>query len=533
MAGIRYTTLSVRRHQAWDDSHSLDAWPIQEESLTRTSYPRTPRVQAVPKRLRKTECRQVFFSNTQSRLPSIHVHGPQCRCTQTQTSDQHQDELLAQRIASLTEKALLARTTPAPNKSKPPPPPPTAAHPHRRPRPVSVSSGMTTSLTLLSTSLNRVTRLFTTSPQPVTPPPPPSSLALQAAVAAAAAEDLCIACANLDIDKVSRYLLPTTTTTTTSSSPAALLLPANQPNHLGLNPLMATIRSRVPRGGSGAAAQREMVRFLVEVCGADVNASRVDRVTGLGESVLSMACAGGLVEVVRYLVTLGERRRGRGRGVEVEVDRRLPLLVVGGPPPCRRPSSSGISGKGKGKGLLLLGQTALHVAVLADRAECVEVLVGEGKADVDAVFDGAGFSGEGWEGYGGLRGRARSVSSRESRRLKGPRHPVSALHLAHASVACTKVLLRYGAAVDARDGYGRTPLHWAAESGHTDVARLLVEAGADVSAVLKHGPQARESLSEALGMSAKDDSESGDSTDREVSIRGDRVLMAEKEKLSR
>ncbi|KAK4236585.1 ankyrin repeat-containing domain protein [Achaetomium macrosporum] len=444
MTEIRFTSLTVRRHQAWDDSPTLNSWTIQEEPSTRISYPWKPRVQAVPKRLRKTECREVFTSHTQSPLPSIHVHGPQCRCTQSQTSEQHQDELLAQQIASLTEKTLLTRPT-APRKMKPPP-----AHSHRRSRPVSVT--VTTSLSLLYT-LNRLARLFT--PLPPAPSPP-----LQA--------DLCLACANLDIDKVSRYLL--------HESPP---LPVNEPNHQGLTPLMAAVRSRLraPR------AQREMVRFLVEACGADVNASRVDRVTGLGESVLSMACARGLVEVVRYLV---------GKGAEVK--RRLPC------------------GSGFGRGLLM-GQTALHVAVLADRAECVEVLAREGKADVNAVFDGVAGDrgGGGLEGsLKGLRGRTRSVS-RESRR-KRPRHPVSALHLAHGSAACSRVLLQCGADVDARDGYGRTPLHWAAESSNADVVRLLVDAGADVSAILKHGTDSSGHLSEAMGMLAKEDSESVAST---------------------
>jgi ankyrin repeat protein len=233
-----------------------------------------------------------------------------------------------------------------------------------------------------------------------------------------------------------------------------------------------------------------MVRFLVEVCGADVNASRVDRVTGLGGSVLSMACAGGLVEVVRYL--LG--REG------MEVDRRLPHCALR-------------------KGVL--GQTALHVAVLADRAECVEVLVREGKADVNAVFEGAAsFVGErgGGRGLKGLRGR-----TGESRGKGRPRHPVSALHLAHASAGCTRVLLRCGADVGARDGYGRTPLHWAAESGNADVVRLLVEAGADVSAVSKEGAGTLGRLSEVMGMFAKEDSDSGYSTDSEGGIGGGMV----------
>ena len=43
-------------------------------------------------------------------------------------------------------------------------------------------------------------------------------------------------------------------------------------------------------------------------------------------------------------------------------------------------------------------------------------------------------------------------------------------------------LLDFGADVNAKNGYGTTPLHWAARKGHTDVAKLLIEHGADVNA---------------------------------------------------
>ena len=61
----------------------------------------------------------------------------------------------------------------------------------------------------------------------------------------------------------------------------------------------------------------------------------------------------------------------------------------------------------------------------------------------------------------------------------------SALHLAaylgHAAAA--SVLLRHGAAVDARTQLGCTPLHWAAT---LECCHMLVSAGADVDAVNRH-----------------------------------------------
>ncbi|SPQ23476.1 8f130bd3-c285-4eb8-adf4-5f175b419792 [Thermothielavioides terrestris] len=454
MTDLTFTTLSVRRHHVWDDSPSLASRVVFEDHPDRTSWA-TPRhyAHARPKRLSKSECRQLFRST--SSLPSIHVHGPSCRCGQVQTEDQLQDELLAHKISSLS-KALL--TTFGTTGSNPP------HHHHRKPSSSSNPHRRSRSRSAAGSLLSTLTRLFS-------PPQPPPSLPFQA--------DLCIACANLDIDKVARYLLIPSHNHSDSSdnrspNPPAPL-PVNQPNPAGLTPLMALVRS--PAARARPRAHLAMVRFLVECCGADADAARVDRATGRGESVLSMACAAGLAGVVRFLVV----ERG------VDADRRLPAGSgrggAGGGAGTGAGGAGEDKGRGRGGGVEVggAGQTALHVAVLADRPECVEVLVKEGRADVDAVFDGAGLV---WNQGG--RAKNRSAASRGGA-SKGPRHPVSALHLAHASYACTKVLLEGGARVDVRDGYGRTPLHWAAESGNADVVRLLVEAGADLTAAGHNG----------------------------------------------
>ncbi|KAH6640183.1 ankyrin repeat-containing domain protein [Chaetomium tenue] len=452
-------TLTVKQ-QYWnlkDDSPSLASWKIREEPRRPISW--TRQAQARPKRLRIAECREVFRPN--DTLPSIHIHGAACRCAETQTENELQDDALATRIASLT-RTILATTTP------PPPPPSTTTHSpspsHSPPRPSKRTPKRSNPLQSLSTTL---ARFFTPHNHLPTP-----SIPLQA--------DLCIGAADLDIDKVARYLLPhTTTTTTTENNPPSSSLNfnvnVNSPNHLNLTPLMSAIRS--PLGPTRPRARLEMVRFLVEACGADVHAVRVDRVTGVGESVLSMACAAaggageeGGVGVVRYLV---------GRGVVV--DGRLPV-------------GRGIGGGGGGSGGK--GRTALHVAVAAGRAEVVRVLVREGGADVDGVFEAAETveregkgSSRGLEGgLKGLRVKTRkSVSGETLRKEKGPKHPVSALHLAYNNYACAQVLLESGANVGARDGYGRTPLYWAAEAGQADVVRLLVGAGADINAASDDG----------------------------------------------
>jgi uncharacterized protein len=59
-----------------------------------------------------------------------------------------------------------------------------------------------------------------------------------------------------------------------------------------------------------------------------------------------------------------------------------------------------------------------------------------------------------------------------------------ALHDAARSgdIAEVKRLLATGGDINERDGNDATPLHWAAYAGHTLLARLLIERGADVYA---------------------------------------------------
>ncbi|KAH6618373.1 ankyrin repeat-containing domain protein [Chaetomium sp. MPI-SDFR-AT-0129] len=434
-----------RSHRSWQPSPALTSWTIQEEPSNRVSWT-PPHVQtrtARPKRLRKSECREIPGPDG---LPSIQIHGSGCRCAQAGNNEpsrkQSQDSILAAQISALTKSVLssrIAESVPSPARPSP--------------------NRLRRSRSLSTSRLPNLSRIFSPSPSPPTTTTAPS-LALQA--------DLCIACTFFDITKVAHYLLPTILPSLnhphspTSSSPGALATPPpvhiNAPNHIGITPLMATIRSPTA-GPQTPLAQLAMVRFLVEACGADVNATRVDPATGRGESVLSMAVLVGAVGVVRYLV----------REAGVDVRRVLPEGGKG-----KNTSTPGRNGYGyngyrfrPGK-----GQTALHVAVLSDRAECVEVLVREGGADVDGVVEGVLGDGDGVGGVGGLRG------------FKGGRkvrNPVSALHLAHGNYACTRVLLELGARVNVQDGYGRTPLYWAAEAGCAEVVRLLLAAGADMN----------------------------------------------------
>jgi hypothetical protein len=52
----------------------------------------------------------------------------------------------------------------------------------------------------------------------------------------------------------------------------------------------------------------------------------------------------------------------------------------------------------------------------------------------------------------------------------------------NCSEPCVRLLLKYKADVDAKDGYGRTALYWTAGGKHEAVVRLLLEYTADVDA---------------------------------------------------
>ena len=68
----------------------------------------------------------------------------------------------------------------------------------------------------------------------------------------------------------------------------------------------------------------------------------------------------------------------------------------------------------------------------------------------------------------------------------------TALHIAarEGNTEVARVLINAGADLDARGRGGQTALYWAARAGHVDFARILVEAGADVDAQTNFGSTA-------------------------------------------
>jgi ankyrin repeat protein len=57
----------------------------------------------------------------------------------------------------------------------------------------------------------------------------------------------------------------------------------------------------------------------------------------------------------------------------------------------------------------------------------------------------------------------------------------------YGHVEIARLLLQNGAEVNAKERNGWTPLHWAAYRGHFDILHLLVENGADLEAKDIHG----------------------------------------------
>ncbi|KAK4168123.1 ankyrin repeat-containing domain protein [Cladorrhinum sp. PSN259] len=485
--------LTVNHHptHTWDDSPTLASTRRMPMAPSPTADPfarmgwksktRTPRM---------NPCRELVKPNKTlpQPTPSVWVHGSRCRCGQEKQERESADDALAQAIETISaayrarrKLELEAISTPAPIRP-----------PHRQSR----SSGLTSTITrILKLSSHSPAQ---TAPKKKLPRPAPISLTIQEIA------DLCNASADFDIEKVAQYLF------SSSSRPHGSSSIVNTSNHLGTTPLMACLRA--PSARIYPKSHLAMLTFLLD-CGANPNATTTTPSQGhapsigLGAaSVLSIACAldlptGHCGRIIKLLLD-------KGAAVEVA----LPCSFS---PRKARKQAQEQTQKGGGGG----GQTAIHIATLAGNAEALHVLLSHGGADVDRAFDASSSADtSNWEPplpaptaagekvtwkdailLTRSHHHRRTTSSnsqtsstttatgstRSSAEMKVSmmRNSVTALHLAHGSPACARVLLSHGADVGVKDGYGRTPLHWAAEFGSAEVVRVLLENGAEVDSM--------------------------------------------------
>ena len=154
-----------------------------------------------------------------------------------------------------------------------------------------------------------------------------------------------------------------------------------------------------------------------------------------------------------------------------------------------------------------IGFTVLHAAAAFGHEVFVKLLLDndvdtnveieagplEGKTPYDAAISGA--NGQRNEQiadlirkHGGktgaeLKGGEPVVEAAQSETLSAKAPDISILDAAKGGdIAAVKQHISTGADVNAREKWGVTPLHWAANWGHKEIAKILIAAGADVNA---------------------------------------------------
>ena len=186
----------------------------------------------------------------------------------------------------------------------------------------------------------------------------------------------------------------------------------------------------------------DIAKLLIEN-GANVNAKASD-----GETPLHWAASGGNLDIAKLLVENGADVNAKNSDGETPLH--WAAISNDNPDIARLLIECGADVNAKDSDW----ETPLHRAALTGNLDIAKILIENG-ADVN-VKDAEG------------------------------KTPLSQA-IRKRNLDIVKLLVENGADVNAKNSDGETPLHWAAESGHPDIVKLLIEKGLDVNAKASNG----------------------------------------------
>lgn len=236
------------------------------------------------------------------------------------------------------------------------------------------------------------------------------------------------------------------------------------------------IDGETPLHYAAASGELSAVKLLV------AKGARVDYVSKIGTTPLSYAVSrrGGFPEIVTFLIAKGADvtvKRGNGWTLLHEAG------WEGKPGMIQLLIDKGISADAKTS----FGRTPLQNACLAGNLAGAKVLIKNG-ADVNAM---------GKEGWSPLilatnQGRLKMVdlllNAGVDINLANAKLGITPLHLSSVKGygKITTMLLKRGAAVNAKDKRGRTPLYYACRYGHKKIAKYLAARGGKAASMVKN-----------------------------------------------
>ena len=233
-------------------------------------------------------------------------------------------------------------------------------------------------------------------------------------------------------------------------------------------------------------------RFIAN--GADVNA-----VNGLGQAPLHLAAENGHLRVVAFLLDHGARV-----DMPASLYSGATALCLGAWHDHLKVVKLLLSKGAKANAVDRLGRTPLHFAARSETGATIPLLVTKG-ADVNArdksgatplhaammelaaaeelIRCGADVNRKDWYGYTPLHYAVRNGNVKMARLLMDKGGSIDLFIAAGiGDVRRVRSILARQGRVNQADGLGYTALHWAAQGGYVDVAKLLIAKGANIDA---------------------------------------------------